>query len=72
MIDLVYCIIIDKALPGHFFKKLQLLRLSLNEDFFPTQLRVPKDHAVLTFDKMVYRDCERTRESRQMQIFQQE
>ena len=51
--------------------KLQLLRLSLKEDFFPTQLRVPKDHAELTFDKMECRDCERTRESRQMQPFQQ-
>jgi hypothetical protein len=35
--------ILDEALPGHF---LQLLWLSLNEGFFPTQLRVPKDHAV--------------------------
>ena len=63
--------LIDQALPGHFFKKLQLLWLSLNEGFFPTQLRVPKDHAVRTFDKMEYRDCEMTRESRQIQLFQQ-
>jgi hypothetical protein len=54
-----------------FFKKLKLLGLSLNEGIFPTQLRVPKDHAVLTFDKMQCRNCERTRETTQMQLFQQ-
>jgi hypothetical protein len=38
------------SLPSRaFFKKLQLLGLSLNEGLFPTQLRVYKGHAVQTF-----------------------
>jgi hypothetical protein len=38
-------------LPGGraFFKKLQLLGLTLNEGLFPTQLRVHKGHVVQTF-----------------------
>ena len=65
-VDQLYLLVIRA-----FLKKLQLLWLSLNEGFFPTQLRVPKDYAVLTFDKMECRNCERTRESTQMQLFQQ-
>jgi hypothetical protein len=35
-----------------FFKKLQLLGLSLNEGLFPTQLRVHKGHVVQIFIRM--------------------